>query len=331
MKRIAVLFPQHPFSTRDCAIGYSRAFRHLGFHVTEIYYDIIWRKYKARGLDRNDIPRKACRDVVMEIVESCPDLVVVIDGASTHEIFWNWMQRLGILTAVVMTDCPYWDDIHAHLCAKADYAFANDKLSANKMECQYLPLAYSQDVHRPFLVSEKYKSDVVFVGTGFPERLDILEGVDWDGIDFKLLGYFDLEPGSRLSPYFNQSGEFIHNTETVKYYNGSKIVLNLNRLSIDLYGKERIKERGSVGPRIYEAAACGCAIASQNDIPELKQLLGDNYLPFNTPEELSSVIREWLPKERELEKMGKRARTAMKYHSYIHRTQTMLDYIPMFD
>jgi len=331
MKRIAVLFPQHLFSTRDCAIGYARAFRFLGFHVTEIHYEIIWSKYKKSGLKRNDIPRKACRDVVMKIIESCPDLVVVIDGASTHEIFWNWMRRLGIPTALVMTDCPYWDDVHAHLCAQADYAYANDKLSAAKMGCRYLPLAYNHDIHRPFLVSEKYKSDVVFVGTGFPERVDFLERVNWQGIDFKLLGFFDLDDNSPLQPYFRQNKPFIQNNETIKYYNGAKIALNLNRLSVDFAGEERIASRGSVGPRVYEIAACGCALASQDDVPELKQLLGDNYLPFSTPESLSQILREWLPKEEELIRMGKRARLAVEEHSYIHRAKTMLDCIPIFD
>lgn len=330
MKRIAVLFPQHPFSTRDCAIGYSRAFRYLGFHVTEIHYEVIWAKYKAQGLERNEIPRKACRDVVMEVVETCPDLVVVIDGASTHELFWNWMQRLGIKTAVVMTDCPYWDDVHAHLCHKADYAYANDKLSANEMGCKYLPLAYSRDLHRPFLVSEKYKSDVVFVGTGFPERLEILENVDWSGIDFKLLGYYDLAPDSPLNKHFNQKEAFIPNTETAKYYNGAKIVLNLNRLSIDLYGEERIEKRGSVGPRVYEAAACGCVIASQDDVPEVKTLLDNNYIPFNDADDLSVMLREWLGREEDLAKMGRRAKVCVENHSYIDRAQYMLDCIAMF-
>jgi spore maturation protein CgeB len=331
MKRIAVLFPQHPFSTRDCAIGYSKAFRRLGFHVTDIHYDVLWKKYTEQGLGAERIPRAACRDIVMHIVEACPDLVVVIDGGSTHEVFWNWMRRLDIPTALMMTDCPYYDDVNAHLISYADYPYANDKLSATTMGCDYMPLAYMRDMHKPFIVSDKYKSDVVFVGSCFPERVEILEAVDWAGIDFRLLGYWDLDDTSPLKQYFKQRSLFIDNAETTKFYNGAKIVLNLNRLSIDIEGRERIAERWSVGPRIYEAAACGCAIASQNDVPELKTLLEDHYLPFNTPDELSALLREWLDREDELVEMGKMAHKAVKGHSYLDRAVKMLDKVDIFD
>mgnify|MGYP001099284613 CR=1 FL=1 len=125
MERVAVVFPHVKYSTYDCAVGYSSAFRRLGFHTTEVHYELLWEHYEQRA--KNPY-KKATRHVVLEVVESCPDLVVVIDGSHIHRSFWNWTKRLGIKTAAVMTDCPYYDKINATLAELADYPFAKRKV-----------------------------------------------------------------------------------------------------------------------------------------------------------------------------------------------------------
>lgn len=301
-KHLALIWPYHSFSTRDCAIGYSKALNKLGVHVTDIHSERIWNKWgnlenftnPITADQKRQLVERVTGDVILEVLKCQPDIAIVIDGTMMHDMFWHWMDRLHIPTAVIMTDCPYLDKANAYVAERCTYPFANDLWSASMMGISYLPMAYTAEIHHPMLVSEKYKSDVVFVGSGFPERKVILEAVDWDGIDFRLFGYWDLENGSPLEPFFKQEQVVIPNPEVAQYYCGTKLVLNIDRVSVDFQGQDRIAGRGSVGPRIYEAAACESVIVSQNTVPELRDLLDDCCLTFDTPQELTSILHEWL-------------------------------------
>ncbi|MHA2231584.1 MAG: hypothetical protein ACXAB4_03745, partial [Candidatus Hodarchaeales archaeon] len=85
MRHIALVYPAHTFSTYDVAVGYSRAFKRLGFRVTDIeYYDLLrqWEMI-ARPLGRKGewVRERATADVLFNVLESVPDLVILIDGA----------------------------------------------------------------------------------------------------------------------------------------------------------------------------------------------------------------------------------------------------------
>ena len=125
---------------------------------------------------------------------------------------------------------------------------------------------------------------------------------------------------------YQQDGIGIQNSETALYYCGAKLVLDLNRLSLNWTGRDRIEKRGSVGPRIYEAAACGSAIVAQGPAPEMYDLLGNNFLSFDTPDELSDIVRDWTRDERahDRNEMGAAAHQAMHGHSYTDRALELL-------
>ncbi|MHA2231583.1 MAG: glycosyltransferase family protein [Candidatus Hodarchaeales archaeon] len=223
-----------------------------------------------------------------------------------------------------MVDCPFADKANAYVAEQATFAFANDLLSAQVMGVPYLPTAYCEEIHHPMIVSDRYHSDVVFVGTGFPERIRMLEAVDWTGIDLKILGYFNPRKDSPIQQYIHK--HVTQNSEVAQFYCGAKLVLNLDRTSVDFEGMEQIDQRGSVGPRIYEAAACSAAIISQDTVPELGNLLGESYISFDTPEELVRQVRKWLEHDKRVQ-MGKNARMAIEGHSYKNRAVALLDTI----
>lgn len=335
-KHVALIFPPHAASTRDCAVGYSRAFQQLNVHCTNIHYEEIWEQWEkviqSTSLNTATTYERATADVVFKVLECQPDIVFIVDGTSIHDIFWDWMHRLNIPTVAILTECPYRDKTNSYIVERATHTFANDLSSAEVMGIDFLPLAYSQEIHHPMIVSSKYRSDVVFVGSGFPERQHFLEQVDWSGIDFKLFGYWKLDD-SPLKKFFNQDDVVLRNDEAAQYYNGAKIVLNLDRVSVDFQGQETIPGRESVGPRIYEAAACGATIASQDTIPELSDLLGENYLPFATPNELEGILRKWIRDEKRNDRMliGRGARSAVANHSYLHRAQYLLRKLSIID
>jgi spore maturation protein CgeB len=333
IKHIAIVYSPHFFSTRDVALGYSKALHRLGYHVIDIDYAQIWEDWcMVRGLDKKSdedkrwLFERASGDVLFEAVKCDPDLVLVIDGSQLHEVFWKWIGRFGFKVAMAMTDCPYHDVAHAYLINRCDYPFANDRGSARKMGIPYLPMAYNKEIHHPMLTTERFKSDVVFVGSGFQERIEILEQVDWTGIDLKLLGYFNLAQDSPLTPYYDDSQAGVANHLVAQYYCGAKLVLNIDRTSINWAGTEHISGRESVGPRIYEAAACAATIVSQNEVPELEELLGGSYLSFSTPEELQEIVHTWVSDDmaHAREELGLAARERIQGHSYEDRARALL-------
>ena len=330
---IALVYTQHRFSTRDVAVGYSRALNQLGYHITDVDYAEIWGNLSdlhhldySSDTDKRWLMERAGAEILFETVKCQPDLAIVIDGTQVHDIFWEWTQRLKIPTAVVMTECPYHDGANAYIATQCTFPFANDRLSAAKMGIPYLPMAYTEEIHHPMLVTENFHSDVVFAGSGFKERVEFLEQVDWAGIDLRLLGYFQLGCNSPIAKFYDESRVGVPNHEVAWHYSGAKIVLNLERTSFDWAGTDHIAGRGSVGPRIYEAAACGCCIASQDLVPELRELLGDAYISFDTPEELSKLLPCWLADEQadDREDMGWRAYQAIQGHSYLDRARELL-------
>lgn len=335
-QHIAVIYPPHAFSTRDVAVGYSKGFQRMGLHVTEVHYEEIWKKWcdiqDLQKLDSEPDKRwlfeRATADVVFEVLKCAPDVAVVIDGTQIHDVFWDWMDRLGVPTAVAMTDCPYNDVANAYVAERCTFPFANDRWSAKKMGIPYLPMAYCKEIHHMMIVPEKYKCDVVFVGSGFPERKALLEAVDWGDVDFRLFGYWELDDDSPLRPYFQQDALILNNIETVQFYAGAKLVLNLDRTSIDFAGSKKICGRGSVGPRIYEAAACGAVIVSQDTVGELYDLLGNHFIPFNDPELLGSLVKIFTQDDlAEMRaEMGRAVNERMKGHSYEDRALEMLRY-----
>lgn len=335
IKHIAIIYPPHNWSTLDVAMGYSRAFNRLGYHVIDIHYEQIFEKWygffgikdaETHQAKKDKVYERATADVLAEVVKCQPDIVLVIDGTQVHNLFWDWMDRLCVPTIVVMTDCPYYDETNAYIAERCTFPFANDLYSAEKMGIPYLPVAYSTEIHHPIIVSEDYKSDVVFVGSGFPERVSFLEQVDWIGIDFRLLGYWDLREDSPLQEFFGQQSMIIPNAEVALFYNGAKIVLDLHRTSVDFPGRRQIAGRGSVSPRIYEAAACGAFIIAQGGIGELTELLDGCCLTFHAPNELSALLRTWLRDDmaQARHELGIEARQRIQGHSYAERALEIL-------
>ena len=325
MKHIALVYPANSFSTADVATGYARAFNRLGLDVLELpFFQMVgmWKRFAmANSQPVTWAYERASADVIFGVMQRKPDLVVVVDGTQMHDIFWDHMDQLGYKTAVVMTECPYADMANAYIAERCSFPYANDLLSAEKMGIPYLPVAYSDEIHHPMNVSDRYQSDVVFVGTGFRERVDLLEQVDWTGIDARFLGYWKLEsPISDLC-----IDRIVPNSEVAQYYCGSKLVLNLNRLSIDIEGHQKIESRKSVGPRVYEAAACGTTLIAQDGVPELHTLLRGNFVSFSTAKELEEQMRNWLQKDNERRELAKRAWFDIQGEHYMCRAQQLLD------
>ena len=126
--------------------------------------------------------------------------------------------------------------------------------------------------------SDTAAHDVVFVGTGFRERVELLAAVDWSGIDLGLYGSWDRrQMPHRLRPYVRAN--VIPNAHAAWLYRQSKIGLNLYRRPPEGTRAE------SMNPRAYELAACGVFQISDRRA-EGVETLSYSVPTFRTPEEL---------------------------------------------
>jgi spore maturation protein CgeB len=341
IKHIAVVFPATASGPKDVAVGYLDAFRNLGLHATAVDFHTLvtlWhqtltfrglfeRKQKTKP-DKQAILERASGDVAFQAMRIFPDLVVVIDGTQVHRLAWNTWKQVSIPTALVMTECPYRDSIHGYLAEVADFAFANDRASARKFGIPYLPTACDSEAHHPRIVSSRYKTDAVFVGSGWKERIRMLEGVNWDGIDFTLIGQYPFDHGHPLAKHYHRA--IVPNPEAAMFYCGSRVNMNLDRISVDYDGTETVTEAESLNPRCYELAGCGAFFVSQNGRPELEDIFGDLVPTFDTPEELEMLIRDWIPREKDREEIGRELnRIAHTEHTYRHRAIQLLEQVAL--
>jgi spore maturation protein CgeB len=317
--RITLIFPAQPTGNHDVAVGYAKAFRLLG-HSTDIipYHRFFkqWKEYHRffdiingtrSNFSQEDTMQSATLNIVLGVMQTDPDCVVIVDGTGIHKSGWEWFRRLGIKTVVIGTESPYQDKFVAHVGQIADKTFVNDFNSASRMGFE-----------------SRYRCDTVFVGSGFSERVDILSGVNWDGIDLRLIGHYKIGLDHVLEPYYVDS--FVSNAHAALMYNGAKISLNLNRTSVDYKGLWHIPEAVSLSPRAYEIAACGGFMISQYR-PEIDSIFGDLVPTFNTSEELDALIHYWLEKDKERMEIGDELAKIVRPHSYVERAKRVLQAI----
>lgn len=263
-----------------------------------------------------------------------PDWVIVWSGMYLHPDFFVLLRRAGQRVALVLSESPYDDVKHVQIAPYVDLVCTNERLSLGTLlpvnpNTLYLPHAYNPRVHWPLEPGPDVpRHDVVFVGTAFQERIELLEAVDWTGIDLGLYGWWELlREDSPLRPYVK--GSVVMNAEAVELYRAAKISLNTYRSStgfgIDVPRIESTRAE-SLNPRAYELAAAGCFHLSEYRA-ELPELFGDAVPTFDGPEQLEALIREYLADGDRRTRAAERARQAVLPHCYAERAERLIGHI----
>lgn len=311
--RLLLVHPGASWSVSDVHDGLFRALGRGGHQVVSYalhnrienagaWLNYTWRRGKKR------LPKPTSADTLymagVGILERAlrfdVDWVLVISAIWLHPEGVHLLRRAGRKVAVYLTESPY-DDAGEDLVAKAvDMVFTNERSAVPHFRdinphSYYLAHSFDPEVHRPNIEPEipTPAHDVVFVGTGFPERIEMLSGVNWDGIDFGLYGSWSLLGSrSRLRQYLR--GEITPNLYTAALYQRGKIGINIHRTSIGFGRKtERVQHAESVNPRVVELAACGRFFVSDSR-PELHEWFNGTVPTFSTAPELEAQIRRWL-------------------------------------
>ncbi len=275
-------------------------------------------------------------DVSKLAAQERPDLVLVLNGV--HGLQLNQIQairNMGITTAVWFADDPYFTDRTVEYAKHYDIVFTHELSCVPLYQANgcpsvhYLPLAVNPNVFKPMLADPQYRSDVCFIGTGFPNRIHffnqithylkhlhvVIAGAGWN----QLADYGAMKDSIILAG--------IQPELTPLYYNGAKIVINMHRGTDELNNSRRLPAL-SINPRTFEIAGCGAF-----QLTDVRSDLGQYYTPdematYSTPEQMLDHIRYYLSHDETRETMAMRAlqRTLM-HHTYPHRLSQILSTI----
>jgi spore maturation protein CgeB len=345
--RIFCIQPGSSTSTADVHTGLIGGLKELGHEIfnyqldTRIaraghYLNFCWKEAKKKNPDvvepnTADILFLACGDSIVKAMWRKPDWVIVVSAMYYPKLFLKMLKQAGLRVALLFTESPYDDEQQFTLAPIVDMCWTNERTSVQNLricnpKTYYLAHAYDPARHAPAGKAEEDvpSHDVIFVGTGFQERVELFESINWDGIDLGIYGAWELiNPRSKLKQYVRD--DVIGNHVAAALYRKAKIGLNLYRTSKG-FGSftPRISfSAESMNPRAYELAACGCFHFSDYRA-EVPEVFGDAVPTFKNPAELEKLIRYWLEHKKDREAVAAKLPQLVEGQTWLERAGQMV-------
>lgn len=341
--KILLCHPGASWSVADVFNGYHKALEKAGHEIVEYALGgriAVSRKWLEFCWKHSNLPEEkkpthadtmflAGMGILERALNHQPDWVLIISAMHLHPHSIRLMKRAGLRVAMLMTESPYDDVNQVQYATMADCIFTNDRISVARFKkicpsSHYLRHAYDPDVHYPHEVKgDVLAHDVVFVGTGFQERCELLRSVDWDGIDLGLYGSWDLL-GSRNWLRKHLRDLIIPNDLAVALYQRAKIALNIHRTSVG-YDTEapRVTDAESVNPRVIELAACGVFCLSDWR-PEMDDLFGDVAPRFTDGDSLQEMMFLYLDCPDDRARIAKRMCELVQGETFDNRVKQVI-------
>lgn len=359
-KRVFVIQPGATFSTGTYHDGLINGLKQNGVEVIEYRLDVALQLYGAmieaaieadKLLAPIDAYMYASTEAIAMAVHYEPDAVLVVSGGNFHPLRAAILKSLGkqrqrpMPVAVLCTESPYETERYEREMAIVyDHVFTNDKYAiplftySHPSKVHYLQHAYDSTVHKLGMVDPAKVCDAFFVGTGFPERKELFDGtlgedgirrggVDWQGINFKRLGYMWTEDAVQdtLAPK-----DVTDNAIVADWYRSSKVNINQHRTIRDYTAFDHINptEAYSLGPRAYEIPACGGFMLSDYR-PELTDVYNEYAATYRAgdSEDLGKQIRYWLNNDTLREEFALAQHDLVQPHNWSNRAKFILETI----
>jgi spore maturation protein CgeB len=250
---------------------------------------------------------------------------VLVTGG--NRVLGRTVRRLrshGMRTALWTTDPPI--DFGPILQAAPDYDHifcqgteAVELLhSGGVAKARWLPVGCDPDRHRPAELNDTarrlYGSDVVFVGSHYPERETLFEALA--GFDLAIWGpgWKGIRSGSPLKKCLR--GEHTTPDEWRKIYSASRIVL-----ATHYQDPQRRFPVHQASPRVFEVMACGGFLICdrQRDILELFRE-GEHLVTFRDAADLARKVHYYLDHPEERQDIARKGHEeAVSNHAYVRR------------
>jgi len=315
--KVLLLEPGASWSTADVAFGLAEGLAQHGVALVRYRLDTRlarssrWLHYAWRRARKTnpavtkptdaDIFYQAGIGALEMALRHQVDVVLVVSAMYLHPDVIILMKRAGLRVVVAFTETPYDIEKELAIARLVDGCWTCERSSVDAFlavtaRAGYLPHAWTPSRHQPGAQPGDAAfpaHDVVFVGSGFQERVEWLTAIDWTGIDLGLYGSWNML-GSRHPLRRFLRGGIVGNAQTAALYRRAKIGLNLYRTSKGLgVDAPRIAHAESLNPRAYELARCG-AFHLSTYRAEVAEVFGALVPTFERADEASALIRRWL-------------------------------------
>lgn len=341
--KVLVIGAGASWSTKDVENGVVDGLRAAGVTLGRYAYEYrlaasteylgwVYRRVRRKDPEApkpsgQDAQLHALGDVITRALAHDVDWIVVVSGMFVPRPFLDVLQRAGLGVAVVMTESPYDLAQELEWARCADLVWTNERSSLAAFQAvqpmsRYLPHAWRRGTHDVAPAVAVAAHDVVFVGTGFDERIDLLGAIDWTGIDLGLYGNW--QRLRRRSPLrASVRGGITDNRTTAALYRRAKVGLNLYRGSMG-WGRRapQIAHAESLNPRAYELAASGCFHLSHARA-EVGEVFGDLVPTFASPAACAGLIRQWLDDDAGRARVAAQLPACVAGHSWHERGRQM--------
>lgn len=267
-----------------------------------------------------------------------PDLALTLVGFKIPIHFHHWFKQQKIKTAVWFTEDPYYMDQTSQLAQFYDFVFTIDSAAVEyyqkngHTQVYQLPLATQPDIFKREEVSDRYKSDICFVGYPYPERIQYIQLL-LQKTPYKI---FLIGKWKRfIYPHIRNANLTIHEgwvepSIAANYYNGAKIVLNSHRPYNLKQNQNRIGIEGkTINNRTFDVAACGAfqLVDFKEDLPKFF-IENEEMVTYRNNEELVNKMIYYMENEIERKRIAANARNrVLKEHTFEQRLNQLLDII----
>lgn len=324
------MHPGLDFSVADVYAGWAEGLREAGALVRPLDLSKRLTFYGNAEIGGSPLPVERATQLAAEGILSTawrcrPDVVVIVSGFFVPADVLDALRRE---TRVVLlhTESPYEDDRQLDRATHADVSVLNDptNLEVFRDFCPavyYSPHAYRPLLHCPGDPDPVLRADVTFVGTGFPSRIDLLEAVDWSGVELTLAGQWAglAEDSPLRKRVVHDLDECCPPDLTVRMYRSAGMSLNLYRREANL---PALAGGWAMGPREVELAATGVFFARE---PRRE---GDRLLPmlptFTDPGELAEIVRWSIGNPDRRQEAARAARAAVADRTFARSAARLL-------
>lgn len=307
------------------------------FALTDVYYG-YQRAFNSIKLSFEGFPFHKFREILSEKLcyHVAHSTALIKSNEFTHVVFigglnipsFIYKSLYDVKNVIIATEDPHASKpLLDNLCS-IDYYFSNERIIGNNKNFEntyYCPTAgcpYECGKIPINKIPEVYHSDILFLGALYPNRVKILEHlipiVEKYKLTFKICGHMMyMSKKSPLWKYVHDARTVPHE-ETIKYYNGAKIVININRdpkwNSRDNSFKNPYKissKAESLNPRAYEVPLCQSFMLLDDTRIEAREIFTEKEVGFfsDGPSLAQSVEYFLLGK-------GKNKREDMAFNAY---------------
>lgn len=262
-----------------------------------------------------------------EVREFRPHLFLAMYGCNVPRSLVAAAKKAGAACVLWATDDPYAIDLSLeYACRGYDLVFTVEKAAVPEYErvgvtAHYLPLACCPEFHRPVPAPRRYRSEALFIGTGFPGRVDLLEGLA-EALPHRKLKVLGTGWKGLNMPNADVEERLVGPAEGVRWACGAGVVLNPHRGKDELVaGNAKSVPAESPNPRLFEVAACG-AYQVCDARPGVVEL---GVPVYSLVEDLAEKVERALkyPEEAK-EEAGELRRFVLENHTYRHRVREIV-------